>query len=98
MPVWNIEITNEYYEWFQALDEATQDAVRTDIEVLEKLGPALGRPHVDSIKGSRHSNMKELRTIHARRHIRTFFAFDPAVAASCWSVATRLATRRFTSA
>ena len=77
MPGWNVEITDEYFEWFQTLNEPAQDAIRTDIQVLEEMGPSLGRPHVDSIKGSRHPNMKELRTMHARRHIRSFFAFDP---------------------
>jgi hypothetical protein len=74
---WNIEITDEYMRWFAGLDEGQQDALRTDIEILEQLGPFLGRPYADSIKGSRHSNMKELRTMHDRRHLRTFFAFDP---------------------
>jgi hypothetical protein len=74
---WNVEITDEYYAWFAGLDEGQQDAVRADIAVLEDMGPHLGRPYVDSIKGSRHSNMKELRTMHGRRHIRSFFAFDP---------------------
>jgi hypothetical protein len=74
---WNVEITDDYFKWFQTLDDAQQDALRIDIETLEKLGPSLGRPYVDSIKGSKHSNMKELRTMHARRHLRSFFAFDP---------------------
>jgi hypothetical protein len=74
---WNIEITDEYLKWFAGLDEGQQDALRADIEILEQIGPFLGRPYADSTKGSKHSNMKELRTIHARRHLRTFFAFDP---------------------
>jgi hypothetical protein len=74
---WNVELTNEYLSWFRTLDEGMQDAVRADIEILEKMGPSLGRPYVDSIHGSRHSNMKELRTMHGRRHLRSFFAFDP---------------------
>lgn len=78
---WDVEITDEYFAWFGRLDEGEQEAVRADIEVLEKMGPALGRPYVDSIKGSRHSNMKELRTMHGRRHLRSFFAFDPRRAA-----------------
>jgi hypothetical protein len=65
---WNIEITDEYMNWFAGLDEGQQDALRADIEVLAMMGPFLGRPYVDSIKGSKHSNMKELRTMHARRH------------------------------
>ena len=74
---WNVELTDEYFAWFGTLDEAEQEAVRSDIAVLERLGPSLGRPYVDSIKGSRHANMKELRTMHRRRHLRSLFAFDP---------------------
>jgi len=40
-------------------------------------GPALGRPHVDTIKRSKHSNMKELIVQHAGRPYRVLFAFDP---------------------
>ena len=36
-----------------------------------------GRPHADTVYGSRHSNMKELRAQHAGRAYRMFFAFDP---------------------
>lgn len=78
---WLIEITDEYFAWFSGLSERQQDAMRADIEVLEQMGPHLGRPYVDSIHGSRHANMKELRTISGRRHIRSFFAFDPRRAA-----------------
>ena len=37
------------------------------------MGPSLGRPLVDTIEGSRFSNMKELRV----GSIRVLFAFDP---------------------
>jgi hypothetical protein len=74
---WNVEITDEYEMWFRSLSERQQDAVRADIALLERVGPSLGRPHVDTIKQSRHPNMKELRTISGRRHLRSFFAFDP---------------------
>ena len=43
------------------------------IEALKASGPELGRPTVDTIMGSRHSNMKELRA----GTIRILFAFDP---------------------
>ena len=39
-------------------------------------GPQLGRPHVDTLKGSRHSNMKELRLSAADGVWRGAFAFD----------------------
>lgn len=43
------------------------------ITALEIEGPNLGRPLVDTVKGSKHPNMKELR----RRSFRILFAFDP---------------------
>jgi hypothetical protein len=46
---------------FDALNEAVQDELLAHVPVLETLGPQLGRPRVDTLKGSRHSNMKELR-------------------------------------
>ena len=47
------------------------------MEVLKSLGPNLGRPYVDSVKESRHENMKELRVQSKGRPFRIFFAFDP---------------------
>ena len=45
---------------------------------LGELHPTgLGRPQVDTVKGSRFTNMKELRTQHKGEPYRTFFAFDP---------------------
>lgn len=53
-----------------------QDAVAAAVEILKDSGPSLGRPLVDTIKGSRHSNMKELRP-GATGTLRVLFAFDP---------------------
>ena len=47
------------------------------MRVLETYGPQLGRPLVDTVKGSRHKNMKELRVQSLGRPFRIFFAFDP---------------------
>ena len=46
-------------------------------EILRELGPALGRPSVDTVRGSKHANMKELRVQHRGRPYRVLFAFDP---------------------
>lgn len=75
--MWDIEYTDEFEEWWDNLDEPEQDSLRASVELLGRLGPNLGRPHVDHIKDSKHSNMKELRTQHGGRPLRTFFAFDP---------------------
>ena len=45
--------------------------------VLQEFGPQLGRPRVDTLKGSRHANMKELRFSAADGEWRVAFAFDP---------------------
>jgi hypothetical protein len=56
------------------------EAVRQDIyslvKLLRKFGPQLGRPHVDTLKGSKHSNMKELRFSADDGGWRVAFAFD----------------------
>ncbi len=60
--MWEVEFTDEFGDWWNRLDEQEQESVAASVEMLRQLGPNLGRPHVDAIQGSRHSNMKELRT------------------------------------
>lgn len=67
--------SEETEAWIAALSDAEWRAVLAAIELLEEGGPALGRPAVDTIKGSRHKNMKELRSVGG--HLRVLFAFDP---------------------
>lgn len=66
-------------EFKPEFDQLHQD-VRTEILamslVLQKFGPQLGRPRVDTLKGSRHANMKELRFSAADGEWRVAFAFD----------------------
>ncbi len=45
--------------------------------LLQQFGPQLGRPRVDTLNGSRHKNMKELRFGAAGGEWRVAFAFDP---------------------
>lgn len=47
-------------------------------KVIERFGPQTGRPRVDTLKGSKHVNMKELRFDADRGVWRVAFAFDPA--------------------
>lgn len=65
-------------DWLKAVDEGTYDQVVAALQILIELGPALGRPLVDSVVGSRHKNMKELRPgSSGRSEVRILFAFDP---------------------
>lgn len=46
---------------FDQLPEAVQNSLLAHAGLLEQFGPSLGRPRVDTLNGSRHANMKELR-------------------------------------
>ena len=59
------------------LDEMVQIELLAHLKLLETLGPQLGRPRVDTLNGSRHANMKELRFEAAGGAWRFAFAFDP---------------------
>ena len=74
--MWEVEYTDEFGEWWARLGEGEQESIAASVELLRQLGPNLGRPHVELLKASKHWNMKELRTQHAGRPIRTLFAFD----------------------
>jgi hypothetical protein len=80
---WEVEYTHQFGDWWEGLSEAEQEDIDAKVRLLEQRGPALGRPHVDSVKGSKHSNMKELIVQHAGRPYRVLFAFDPRDAPSC---------------
>ena len=45
--------------------------------LLKEEGPLLGRPRVDTLSGSRHANMKEMRFDADGGVWRVAFAFDP---------------------
>jgi hypothetical protein len=74
---WEVEVSDEFRDWYEALDEEEQASVIFSVDLLRIDGPALGRPHVDTLKGSRHSNMKELRVQQQGKPWRVLFAFDP---------------------
>ena len=64
--------------WFSRLDTSSRAQVQAAIQLLETEGPQLGRPLVDSVNGSIHKNMKELRPgSSGRSELRILFVFDP---------------------
>ena len=73
---WDVLITEEYEEWFNDLPKRDKMAIATDLKVLKQVGPLLGRPYVDQIKGSNINNLKELRTRCSEHVYRSLFAFD----------------------
>ncbi len=74
---WNVEFYPLFAQEFSDLSEAVQDALLAEVGMLEKYGPLLNRPHVDTLNGSKHSNMKELRFKADNGVWRVAFAFDP---------------------
>jgi hypothetical protein len=77
MMKWRIEFCNEFVPEFEVMAEVVQDELLAQLSVLERFGPALGRPHVDTLNDSKHANMKELRFSAGRGVWRIAFAFDP---------------------
>ncbi len=74
---WEVEVSDEFIEWYYGLRVEERASVATSVEMLEMHGPELGRPYVDTLRGSIFPNMKELRVQHHGRPYRVLFTFDP---------------------
>lgn len=74
--MWTVEFTDEFDPEYDALDPEVQDELLAQLKVVEQQGPLAKRPRVDTLKGSKHANMKELRFSAAGGEWRAAFAFD----------------------
>ena len=74
---WAVEFHEEFFLEFQDWSEPVQDALLSQSGKLKVFGPSLGRPTVDTLKGSAFGNMKELRFDATGGVWRVAFAFDP---------------------
>ena len=74
---WSVRLYDEFDPEFAALPEPMQDEILALMALLREYGPKLGRPHADTLNGSKHANMKELRFNAADGVWRVTFAFDP---------------------
>ena len=74
---WIVLFHEDFEPEFNALREEVQDEMLAHAKLLEQFGPQFGRPRVDTLKDSRHANMKEMRFDAANGVWRTAFAFDP---------------------
>jgi hypothetical protein len=74
---WAVEIGDEFESEFDSLRQGVQTEILALSRLLQQFGPQLGRPRVDTLNGSRHANMKELRFSAADGEWRVAFAFDP---------------------
>jgi hypothetical protein len=74
---WVVRFALEFESEFLELAEAVRTELLAQARVLERFGPQLGRPRVDTLKGSKHANMKELRFDADGGVWRVAFVFDP---------------------
>jgi hypothetical protein len=74
---WNVLLFDEFDSEFTEFPRDVQTAMLAKARMLEHFGPQLGRPNVDTLEGSKHANMKELRFDAADGVWRAAFAFDP---------------------
>jgi hypothetical protein len=79
--MWTAATTDVFDEWFQTLGDEERAESEAKVNLLELFGPALGRPHADTLNGSKYPSMKELRADVAGHTLRIAFAFDPSRAA-----------------
>lgn len=73
---WIVEIGDEFGPEFFALHIDVQSEILALARHLQRFGPQLGRPRVDTLNGSGYANMKELRFSAADGEWRAAFAFD----------------------
>jgi hypothetical protein len=73
----DVEFHDAFEAEFLAFEQTVQDALLAVAKLLADYGPQLGRPHADTLKGSKHANMKELRFEASGGEWRAAFAFDP---------------------
>jgi hypothetical protein len=75
--MWAVEVAPEFEPELLAFSPEVRIELLAQARVLELFGPAAKRPRVDTLKGSKHANMKELRFDAGGGVWRAAFAFDP---------------------
>ena len=73
---WEVDLHGDFVAEYHDLHRDVQNELLAHVRLLEQFGPQLGRPRVDTLNGSRHRNMKELRFEAAHGVWRFAFAFD----------------------
>jgi hypothetical protein len=76
MVVWTVEVAPEFEPELMALAAEVRTELLAQARVIEQFCPTTGRPRVDTLNGSKHANMKELRFDAADGVWRVAFAFD----------------------
>jgi hypothetical protein len=74
---WSVAFHPRFAEEAAELPEPVRETLFTMALLLADAGPQLKRPHCDTLGGSRHANMNELRFDANDGVWRVAFAFDP---------------------
>ncbi len=74
---WTVINHDDFDPESEALPQTVQDELLAVTALLEVFGPQLGRPHAETLSGSKHANMKELRFKADDGVWRVAYAFDP---------------------
>ena len=74
---WRVDFHPAFLVEFEELAPPVQDELAAMVELLKVAGPHLKRPRADTLKGSDHANMKELRFDADNGVWRVAYAFDP---------------------
>ena len=74
---WIVAIGDAFEREFDALHEEVQTEMLALSPLPQRFGPQAGRPRADTLEGSRHPNMKDLRFRPTGGEWRVAFAFDP---------------------
>ena len=85
---WEVVFHPDFDPEFDALAPEVQDELLAHAKLLEAFGPTLGRPRADTLKGSRHANMKELRFTADGGSGESLSPSTPSARPSCWSPRT----------
>lgn len=75
--MWTVLFAEAFQAELWTFDPPVRRRIVAYVEMLKIHGPALGRPWADTLKGSKHPNMKELRPTVDKVEWRVAYAFDP---------------------
>jgi len=74
---WKVLLDQQFETWLLEQQPRVRQTITAHAKLLATFGPKLGRPYVDTLKGSKLTNLKELRVQHQGEPWRVLFAFDP---------------------
>ena len=57
---WEVGFHPDFASEVLEVSDSVRREIYSLIGLLRSVGPQVGRPHVDTLNGSKHSNMKEL--------------------------------------